>query len=505
MTDMKLDAENPEEMTFGEFVWRWNLSQQRQTPDLHRQMADWLNDCCEAGDKQLAMLVFRDAGKSTICGLYCAWQLLRDPNTRILVLAAEHQLACKMTRNIRRVLELHPATTHLLPKKKDLWAADQLTIRRDLVQRDPSVLARGISSNITGARADVIICDDVEVPNTSETAGKRDILRQRLRELSFILTPGGIQIFIGTPHHFYSIYSVRAHPEIDEHSPFLNNFKRLTLPIFDEHGRSRWPERFSTDEIDKIRSQGGPAKFKSQMLLEPSHVSKVRLDPELLRSYDGDLTRSFANGLQILRIGPNEIQAAQCWWDPAFGHAGSGDSSVVAAVYLDRQNQYYLHDILYIDVSDLSQGQDEATASCTHVIEFLKRNHLRSIGIETNGIGKFLPSLLRREIRRQGVRVTVREQTSSRPKSARILEAFDPILSARRLHIHRQVQKSLFIQEMREWMPGRHSSDDGLDAASACILSLPTLHNAGIRDDGTLVENSYVGATQFSAVVEFAP
>jgi hypothetical protein len=32
-------------------------------------------------------------------------------------------------------------------------------------------------------RADVIICDDVEVPNTCDTPGKRLDLRQRLSEI----------------------------------------------------------------------------------------------------------------------------------------------------------------------------------------------------------------------------------------------------------------------------------------------------------------------------------
>ncbi|MDR0727234.1 MAG: hypothetical protein LBF37_04200 [Rickettsiales bacterium] len=58
-------------------------------------------------------------------------------------------------------------------------------------------------------RADLIICDDVEVPNTSNTSGKRDEnLRNRLRELDFILSPNGAMIYIGTPHTMDTIYRV---------------------------------------------------------------------------------------------------------------------------------------------------------------------------------------------------------------------------------------------------------------------------------------------------------
>src|SRR5690349_20890136 len=43
------------------------------------------------------------------------------------------------------------------------WAMDRFTVARQAVLRDPSMLAQGLSGNITGARADLIICDDVEV------------------------------------------------------------------------------------------------------------------------------------------------------------------------------------------------------------------------------------------------------------------------------------------------------------------------------------------------------
>ena len=56
------------------------------------------------------LLVFRNAGKSTLVGIFCAWLLLNDPDLRILVLAAEHDLARKMVRNVKRIIERHPLT-----------------------------------------------------------------------------------------------------------------------------------------------------------------------------------------------------------------------------------------------------------------------------------------------------------------------------------------------------------------------------------------------------------
>ncbi|MGY8958123.1 MAG: phage terminase large subunit, partial [Alphaproteobacteria bacterium] len=108
---------------------------------------------------------------------------------------------------------------------------DQFTVNRPSILRDPSVLARGVSGNITGSRADMVVCDDVEVPNTSDTSPKRAGLRSRLSEIDYVLTPGGLQVFAGTPHSYYTIYAQAAHPETGEETPFMDGFHRLEIPI----------------------------------------------------------------------------------------------------------------------------------------------------------------------------------------------------------------------------------------------------------------------------------
>ena len=154
------------------------------------------------------MLAFRSSGKSTIVGVFCAWLLYCNPNIRILVVAADTTLARKMVRNVKRIIETFPLLTDIRPKKKTEWASGSFTVERDMALRDPSMMAVGLMSNATGSRADVIICDDVEVPKNCDTFQKRQDLREKLLEYSFILVPNGTQIFIGTPHALDTIYKV---------------------------------------------------------------------------------------------------------------------------------------------------------------------------------------------------------------------------------------------------------------------------------------------------------
>ncbi len=464
----------PHEISFRQFVWLWNRCQGQTTPALHLEIAGWLGRRWQAGDRRLVLLVFRSAGKSTLVGIFCAWLLLQNPDLRILVLAAEHDLARKMVRNVRRIVERHPLTRHLVPRRSEQWAADQFTVQRPRTQRDPSLLARGIAANITGSRADVVICDDVEVPNTCNTPAKRAELRERLHEISYVLVPGGLQLFIGTPHSHYSIYAEEVREESGEAAPFLAGFRRLCIPLLDEAGHSRWPERFPLEVIEEIRRRSGPAKFESQMLLRPRAIEDARLDPGRLLRYEAALDYREGNRQAILSIDGRRMVSATGWWDPAYGAPGAGDASVVAAVFVDAHGHYWLHGIRYLnhDPGQLAQV-DEATQLCRQVAAFVEQLHLPSITVETNGLGRFLPALLRRELATLGLACPVIEHVSRHSKEQRILDAFDPLLAAAALHAHASVWETPFIEEMREWRPGRRCRDDGLDAVSGCLLAEP--------------------------------
>lgn len=459
---------------FDVFVAAWNQHQGLKTPKVHVRIARWLAERWRAGDRELLMIAFRNAGKSTLVGLFSAWLLTLDPNLRILVLAADFGLARKMVRNVKRIIERHPLTRGLKPDRADQWASGQFTVNRTRELRDPSMLAKGIGANVTGSRADVVICDDVEVPNTSDTPPKRADLRERLDEIEYVLVPGGLQLYVGTPHTYYTIYADRTRPEADEDRPYLEGFKRLELPLLDEKGESSWPERFPPEQVEAIRRRSGPNKFKSQMLLEPVNVSEGRLDPDRLRLYEDQLVYREGNDEATLSLGKRRLVSASCWWDPSFGAPGKGDASVIAALFTDEEGDYRLHGIRYLEHDpDLAPDVDEATQLCRQVAAFVRDHYLPAVTLETNGLGRFLPGLLRRELVVAGLQCAVVEKASTRSKDLRILDAFDAVLAAGRLHAHRGVWSTPFVAEMREWRPGAHARDDGLDAVSGCLLSEP--------------------------------
>ncbi len=451
------------------FLALWNRKQEMDTPALHFRMACWLEAAWREKRTRLLLQAFRSSGKSTVAGLFAAWLLYRHPDLRILVLAADLALARKMVRNVKRIVERHPLTLHLKPQRADQWGADRFTVNRALELRDPSMLARGVSANITGSRADIIICDDVEVPNTCDTAGKRADLRERLAETGYVLAPGGTQLYIGTPHTWYTIYADAPRVEIGEQSPFLAGYERFTLPVIDAKGRSAWPERFAPQDIERIRRSTGPNKFSSQMMLTPVNIAEGRLDPAAFRRYEAGL--AYIKEINLLQIGDRKIISASAWWDPALG-GSNGDGSVLAVIYTDEAGCFWLHRIEYLRSGN---GElDEATHQCRIVAQLAKELYLPSVAIETNGIGRLLPNILRRELAQAHAPCAVLEISNSRPKDIRILEAFDTVLAARMLHVHASVYATPFMAEMQEWRPGaKGGRDDGLDAVAGALSQEP--------------------------------
>lgn len=431
-------------ISFELFVGVWNTQQNLITPRVHKRMAAWLSTNARRKTRRLVINAFRGCGKSTLVGLYCAWTLCLCPQTRILVVAADEDLAQNMVAHVRHIIETHILARALIPGRPTMWARDRLTVVRPSVMRDPSIRAAGITSNITGGRADVIICDDVEVPKTCDTPAKRDNLRARLNELEFILVPDGMILYLGTPHTDDSLYAADG---------FLRDYERLAVPLTAD----TWPERFDTTTIARLRDAVGPRLFASQMELHCIPLRDARLDPALLRPYDSR----------------PDATMWRCAWDPSFGN-DDGDSSVIALVGFGDDGTVYLHAMSILNRRDNDRDSDAATAQIVAAHDFIVAHDITAIRIEGNGLGAFLPGLLRKYLRERGVACAVVTHHNTKPKAIRILDAFEGPLHARRVYVHSTVRKGGFDKQLRDWRPDdARARDDMLDAFAGAINAGP--------------------------------
>ncbi len=150
------------------------------------------------------------------------------------------------------------------------------------------------------------------------------------------------------------------------------------------------------------------------MMLRPRSIVEGRLDPERLRLYDADLLYTEGNHETRLTLADRRLVSASCWWDPSYGSPSKGDASVVAVVFTDDQGGYWLHGLRYLQHDpSLADAVDEATQLCRQVAAFARDLYLPAVSLETNGLGRFLPGLLRQELRALDVACAVIERSSS--------------------------------------------------------------------------------------------
>jgi hypothetical protein len=137
----------------------------------------------------------------------------------------------------------------------------------------------------------------------------------------------------------------------------------------------------------------------------------------------------------------------------------------VAYVLAGLDGSRYLHDIEYIEAGDAARS---AEIQCGRIAGFVARHGIRAIRVEDNGIGKFLPEILRSHT---GASVIAERSRISKEK--RIFDSFEVASSAGLLFVHERVKSTRWMYEFMEWTPSGGSPDDGLDAAAGAMSAPP--------------------------------
>ena len=160
----------------------------------------------QKGPRRRVVQAFRGVGKSWLTSAYAVFRLLHDPRINILVVSASKQRADDFSTFTLRLINEIPICQHLKPREDQRNSKIAFDVGPAPASQAPSVVSKGITSQITGSRADLIIADDVESLNNSATFLMRDKLSSSIAEFEAVLKPGGEILFLGTPQTEQSIY-----------------------------------------------------------------------------------------------------------------------------------------------------------------------------------------------------------------------------------------------------------------------------------------------------------
>ena len=146
-------------------------------------IADYLQN----GPKRLQIQAFRGVGKSWITGAFVLWTLFNDNERKIMIISASKERADNMSIFLQKLIIETPWLNYLRPKSDDSrWSRISFDVNCSPHQA-PSVKSVGITGQLTGSRADLMILDDVEVPGNSMTELMREKLLQLCTEAEAIL------------------------------------------------------------------------------------------------------------------------------------------------------------------------------------------------------------------------------------------------------------------------------------------------------------------------------
>jgi hypothetical protein len=245
----------------------------------------------EPGDpKRVLINVPPEHAKSTtITTNYVLYNIVTNPNARVIIVSKTQGMARKFLGAIKTRLS-HPAYIKLQTAfgpnggyKADAtqWSADMIYLGtgRDSGEKDPTVQALGFGSQIYGARADLIILDDVVMNSNAHEWEKQ--IEWLQKEVITRLGRHGKLLIVGTRVAPIDLYKMIRDP--GQWSGGKTPFTYCAMPAvleFDEkpdNWKTLWAKtNIQENEIDEVGTDGlypkwdGPSLFKRRSEVAPS-------------------------------------------------------------------------------------------------------------------------------------------------------------------------------------------------------------------------------------------
>lgn len=458
---------------------------------------------------------FRGVAKSFISCAFCVWSLWRDPQLKIEIVSASKDRADANAVFIRNIIRTIDFLEHLLPRRGQRDTQNQFDVGEAVPDISPSVKSVGITGQITGSRADILLADDVEIPNNSGTQVQRDKLGEAVKEFDAIIKPEGNIIYLGTPQNEMSLYNelqqrgyhtriwTVMYPETGAEREFYGD--RLAKLIADRYdsnpelwaGKPTDPKRFNEEEIYKRRLSYGKAGFALQFMLNTnlSDVEKYplkvadlivsSLDPEeasISYSWSNERTNRLADLPCVALKGdyyhePNSRSTETLHYTGcvmAVDPSGRGNDETAYSVVK------YLNGYLFVvEVGGYREGYSDGVMQ--QLANKAKYHGVNEIVIEGNfGDGMFTKLFTPVVIRTHPCAIS--EVKNYAQKEARIIDTLEPVMMKHKLVVNTQVitddfavyemnqQYSLFYQMTRLSRDrGSLAHDDRLDALTMAI------------------------------------
>ena len=425
------------------------------------------------GPKRLQIQAFRGVGKSWITAAFVLWTLYNDANKKIMVVSASKDRADSFSIFCQRLILEVPWMSHLRPKNDDQrWSRVSFDVGTAAPHQAPSVKSVGITGQLTGSRADLMVLDDVEVPNNSMTELQREKLLQLVTECESILTPKPDSriMFLGTPQTTFTVYNKlreRAYKPFVWPARYPRKvamYDGLLAPQLEQDLENEtdltWnptDTRFKEDDLLERESAMGRSNFMLQFMLDTSLSDAEKfplkfadliinpVNPETApeniiwcSSKDNIVKELPCVGLPgDYYYSPMQVQGE---WKPyseticSVDPSGRGTDETVACFISQLNGIMYLHEIY---ASTDGYSDDTLLA----ILARCKKYKASTLLIESNFGDGMVSELFRKHAINKNVPINIEETRANVRKEDRIIDSLEPVFNQHRLVIDPKVIK----------------------------------------------------------------
>ena len=459
-------------------------------------IADYLQN----GPKRLQIQAFRGVGKSWITAAFVLWTLFNNPNKKIMVVSASKDRADSFSIFCQRLILEVPWLSHLKPKNDDQrWSRISFDVGPAAPHQAPSVKSVGITGQLTGSRADLMVLDDVEVPNNSMTELQREKLLQLVTECESILTPKRESriMFLGTPQTTFTVYN-----KLRERSyrPFvwparyprkIAMYDGLLAPQLvedlDKEDDLTWKPtdtRFREEDLLERESSMGRSNFMLQFMLDTSLSDAEKFPLKFADLIVNSVNPTHAPENIIWCSDPDNIvkdlpcvglpgdyyyrpMAIQGEWleyaeticsvDPS----GRGADETVATFLSQLNGLIYVHE-MYAS----KDGYSDKTL--LQILRRCRKYDASTLLIESNFGDGIVSELFRKHCQTTKTNINIEETRANVRKEDRIIDSLEPVFNQHRLVVDPKVIELDYASNANEAVENRFQYMLGYQISRMC-------------------------------------
>lgn len=299
---------------------------------LHSDFCDFLMWAELAGHSTLTLFP-RSHYKTTLgTTARITWRVIRNAELATGLGSATLKDCRPFGREIKSLWEKNEKLKALFPdvffeepkKEADKWTEEEFTVKRHKHRRESTVTLFGLEEDLpTGRHFDRIVLDDAINKDNVRTPDRLEKIRNQAALLPPLLVTLEQPIdWVGTHYHVHDWYmTLKGKPSI-----------KVYLRRVIENGKPIFPQKFSLEALEMLRTEWGNYLFSSQYMMEPSDPADKKFKREWLHYFDEPIMPRKPGMVFFLTV------------DPASRRRKKSDFTAMLVFGMDHRGYFHLVD-----------------------------------------------------------------------------------------------------------------------------------------------------------------